>query len=239
MSLTLLEGKQVAKADLDLVPLPRETSTYIPISHYQLTDLILTVSQDVLKDYVLVGENYGLARKGNQLFACLNFKGESSEMALSIAYRNSYDKSMTFGMAFGAQVYICENLALTGDIVVMKKHTKTVWETLEDTVIANIFKAQKHYQKVIVDSQRMKSIAMDNRSAFQMMGLLFGHEIVGPRQLTVLRDHWLRPTHSDFQARNSWSFLNATTEALKSCPPNLAIEKHIRAYNQVLDFQPV
>ena len=239
MSLTLMEGHRVAKAELDLIPVPRETDTYKPISHYQLTDLILTVSQDVLKDYVLVGENYGLARKGNQLFACLSFKGESSEMALSVAYRNSYDKSMTFGMAFGAQVYICENLALTGDIVVMKKHTKTVWETLEDTVIANIFKAQKHYQKVIVDSEGLKARCLENKQAFQLMGLMFGNEIVSPRQITVLRDQWLRPAYSDFQPRNSWSFLNCTSEALKSSPPSLAIEKHIRAYNQVLDFQPV
>ena len=239
MSLTLMEGHRVAKAELDLIPIPQETDTYKPISHYQLTDLILTVSQDVLKDYVLVGENYGLARKGNQLFACLSFKGESSEMALSVAYRNSYDKSMTFGMAFGAQVYICENLALTGDIVVMKKHTKTVWETLEDTVIANIFKAQKHYQKVIVDSEGLKARCLENKQAFQLMGLLFGNEIVSPRQITVLRDQWLRPAYSDFQPRNAWSFLNSTSEALKSSPPNLAIEKHIRAYNQILDFQPV
>jgi hypothetical protein len=156
-------------------------------------------------------------------------------MALSIAFRNSYDKSMSFGMAFGAQVFICENLALNGDIVVMKKHTKSIMDTLEDTVIANTYKAQKHYQNVIVDSERLKARRMENIDAFQMMGLLFGNDIIGPRQLTVLRDQWLRPRHPEFQPRNGWSFLNSTTEALKTSPPNLAIEKHVRAYHTILE----
>lgn len=235
MSLTMTDGNKVSRAELDLVPVPDETNTYKPIPHYQLADLMLTTTQDIIKDYVLIGENYGLARKGQQLFACLNFKGDHSEMALSIAFRNSYDKSMTFGMAFGASVFICQNLALTGDIVVMKKHTKTIMETLEDTVIANIYRAQKQYQKVIMDSETLRGRRMENIDAFQMMGVMFGNEIIGPRQLTVLKDEWLKPSHIEFNSRNAWSFLNCTTEALKSAPPHLAIEKHIRAYNMIVE----
>lgn len=231
MSLTLTEGKRVSRGELDIIPIPETTATYIPIPHYQLADLVLNTSQTVLTDYELVGENYGLARRGNQLFACLNFKAEHAEMAMSIAFRNSYDKSMSFGMAFGAQVYICENLALTGDIVVMKKHTKTIMETLEDTVIANIYRAKKNYQRVVMDSETLKGRNLDNLHAFQLMGLMFGEEIISPRQLTTLKDEWLKPTHEAFRPRNTWSFLNATTEALKTSPPSLAIEKHIKAYN--------
>jgi hypothetical protein len=228
-------SKSVSRQELDLITIPPETETWKPVGHYHLAELILTVSADVLTDYALIGENYGIARQGNQLFAILNFKADSSEMAMSIAFRNSYDKSMAFGMAFGASVFVCDNLCLTGDVVVMKKHSKTILDTLEDLVIANIFRARRNYEKVLIDSERLKNRPLANEQAFAIMGNLFGNGIVSPRQLTVLRDEWLKPTHQDFQPRNSWSLMNATTQALKTTPPYLAIERNTRAYNTIID----
>ncbi len=228
-------GNLVTKADLDLVPLPEATDSYLPVSHYHLADKLLTISRDLLTDYVLVGEQYALARSGNQLFALLNFKKDHSEMGLSIAWRNSYDRSMSIGLAIGAQVFCCDNLALNGDIVLMKKHTKNVWNALEDLTISTLYRAGKNFPKVIADADRMKTIAINNRNAFELMGYFFGQDIVSPRQLTTVKDEWLRPSHTEFQPRNKWSFFNAVTEALKSCPPVSIMEKHKAAYSAVID----
>src|SRR5574343_776518 len=108
-SLTMYEnngGKYVSRSELGLIPCPDPTDSWHPVPHNELIGLILTVSQDMLRDYVLVGEQYGIAQKGNQLFAVLDFKGDSSEMAMSIAARSSLNKSLSFGMAFGASCYI-------------------------------------------------------------------------------------------------------------------------------------
>jgi hypothetical protein len=120
---------EVKRSDLDLVPLPEATDSYTPVSHYHLTDRLLTISNDILTDYCLVGEKYALARQGQQMFAFLQFKREEAELGLCLAFRNSYDRSMSVGMAIGASVFICDNLALTGDIAVMRKHTKNIWTT--------------------------------------------------------------------------------------------------------------
>ena len=101
------------------------------------------------------------------MFALLKFKSDNEEMGLSVAFRNSYDKSMSVGVAIGASVFICDNLALHGDIAVMKKHTKNVWTELEDLAIASLYKAQRNFNKVIVDSQRMKGIALNDDEACQ------------------------------------------------------------------------
>ncbi len=228
-------GNLVTKADLDLVPLPEATDSYLPVSHYHLADKLLTISQDLLTDYVLVGEQYALARQGNQLFAILNFKRDHSELGLSVAFRNSHDQSMSIGLAIGASVFICDNLALNGEIAVMKKHTKNVWNALEDLAISTLYRAGKNFQKVIADADRMKTIPINNRNAFELMGYLFGQDIISPRQLTTVKDEWLKPSHQEFQPRNKWSFFNAVTEALKSCPPVSIMEKHKEAYNAVID----
>jgi hypothetical protein len=226
-------GELVTRDQLDLIAMPKPTESYVPVSHYHLTDKFLTISQDILRDYILIGENYGIARQGNQMFAVLKFKGEKSDLGLSIAFRNSYDRSMAIGLAIGASVFVCDNLALTGEIVVMKKHTKNVWTELEETAIATIYKGQKNYEQIICDAEAFKALPMENLEAFQFMGVLFGNNIVSPRQLTVLKSEWLRPSHEDFQPRNMWSFYNACTESLKSSPPVSVMEKHVRLHNTI------
>jgi hypothetical protein len=226
-------GELITRDQLDLIPMPEPTESYVPVSHYHLADKFLTISQDILRDYVLIGENYGVARRGNQLFAVLKFKSEKSDMGLSIAFRNSYDRSMAIGMAIGATVFICDNLALSGEIVVMKKHTKNVWTELEETAIATIYKSQKNYEQIAADAEAFKALPMENTEAFQLMGVLFGNNIISPRQMTVLKSEWLRPSFEEFRPRNLWSFYNAGTESLKSSPPNSIMEKHVRLHNTI------
>lgn len=223
-------GSIITRDQLDLIKTPEATDSYVPVSHYALADKVLTFSRDILRDYALIGETYAVARQGNQMFALLKFKSDNEEMGLSVAFRNSYDKSMSVGIAIGASVFICDNLALHGEIAVMKKHTKNVWNELEDLAIASLYKAQRNFDKVVIDSQRMKGIALSDDEAFKLMGYLYGHDLIGPRQLTVLKDEWLKPSHAEFQDRNLWSMFNATTEALKTCPPTVIMEKHAGVY---------
>jgi hypothetical protein len=210
--------------------MPDATDSYVPVSHYHLSEKLLAMSTDILRDYAFVGEKYAIARQGNQLFAVLKFQKEDSEMALSVAFRNSYDRSMSLGIAIGATVFVCDNLALYGDIVVMRKHTKNVWNELENNAIAALYKSQRTYEEVVADSGIMKQQALGNEEAFRLMGILFGYGIVSPRQLSILKEQWLKPAYEDFQGRNMWSFFNATTESLKTCPPVTIMEKHAQAY---------
>jgi hypothetical protein len=229
-------GELVTKDQLDLIPLPEPTESYMPVSHYHLAEKFLMISQDILRDYTLVGENYGLARQGNQFFAVLKFQRERSEIGLSVAFRNSYDRSMAIGLAIGASVFVCDNLALSGEIVVMRKHTKNVWTELEEKAIAIIYKSQNNYEQIIDDAHAFESLEMGNDEAFRTMGLLFGNSIISPRQLTVLKDEWLKPSHEEFQPRTLWSFYNAATESLKSSPPVTIMEKHIRLHEALTNL---
>ena len=154
-------------------------------------------------------------------------------MALSVGFRNSYDRSMSIGIAIGASVFVCDNLALQGEVAVMKKHTKNVWTALEDLAITTLYKSGKNFEQIVNDSEVLKYRSLENEQAFQMMGLLFGKGIISPRQITVLKNKWLKPEHPEFQPRNEWSFYNACTDALKSTPPVSIMEKHIRLHDEL------
>jgi hypothetical protein len=232
-------GQLINRDELDLIPIPEATESYIPVSHYDLSKTLVTIGQDILTDYTLVGENYAIARNGNQMFAVLKFQNKNSDMALSVGFRNSYDRSMSVGFAVGASVFVCDNLALYGDVTVMRKHTKNVWSALEDMAITTIYKSQLSYEKIIEDAEALKNIKVSDDSSFKMLGLLFGHGIVSPRQLPVVKAEWLNPTHTEFQPRNAWSFYNACTQALKSSPPISIMEKHIDLHKTIVEGKEV
>ena len=80
----------------------------------------------------------------------------------------------------------------------------------------------------------MKEKDIGNDKAFQMLGLLFGKNILSPRQLPVVKDHWLKPRHVEFSPRDMWSFDNACTEALKSSPPLNVMERHIKLHDTII-----
>ena len=225
--------KLVSRDDLDLIPLPEETASYKPVSHYALAGSLLTISRDILTDYILVGEQYCLARNGNQMFLVLNFerKNDRGELGLSFCARNSYDRSMSLGFSCGANAWVCSNLALQGQIVVLKKHTPKIWDSLENDAITTMYRANQSFMRITEDAGKMKSIGLGDNDAFRLMGLLFGKDIVSPRQLTVLKEEWLRPSYADYQARNLWSLYNGATHALKTCPPISAMEKRVQLHD--------
>ena len=222
---------QTTKDQLDLIQLPEQTDSYTPVSHYDLADKLSIIGQDILTDYTLADESYVLARNGNRLFAVLKFQNSNPDLAMSIGFRNSYDRSMSVGLAVGANVFVCDNMMFTGDIAVMKKHTKNVWGSLEDLAITTLYKSGRTFHQLVEDSDWMKRRVLSMDQGFRSMGELFGQGILSPRQMTAVKEEWVHPRHKEFEARNQWSFYNACTEALKSCAPNNIMERHIKLHD--------
>ena len=221
-------GDYCSLDDLRMIPLPNETRTYKPVSHYDLAVNLGEVSGGLLRGYELDKAQYGLAREGQQMFAVHTYRnGTSSSMGLSIGFRNSYDKSMSVGIAIGATVFVCDNLALTGEIAIMRKHTQNVWNDLEELTITTIYRSQHNFTRIVEDAEEMRGRYLGNDDAFRLLGLLYGNDVITPRQIPVVKKEWLNPTHEAFGERSAWSFYNACTEALKSSPPNKIMEKHI------------
>ena len=222
-------GRVVTKDDLALVEIPQATESYQPVPHDRLADTLAVIGGDILKGFQLEREQYALARNGQQMFGVLTFRGED-ELGLDIGFRNSYDRSMSIGIAIGGHVFVCDNLALTGEVTVLKKHTKNVWNVLEDTAIQTLYRSQKNFRQVIADCEALKRREFGDEEAFAMLGRLFGHGILSPRQLPVVKEEWFHPRYEEFQPRNAWSFYNAATESLKTCPPLVIMEKHIQLH---------
>jgi len=219
--------------DLREIHMPEETRSYKPVSHYDLAKNLAEVSGTLLRDYELERSQYGLARDGAQLFGVHTYRNGSDSMGLSIGFRNSYDKSMSVGIAIGASVFVCDNLALTGEIAIARKHTANVWQDLEELTITTIYRSQNNFTRIVEDAQVMQGQHLTDNDAYRLLGLLYGQGVISPRQIPVVKKEWLTPSHDEFEDRSVWSMYNAVTEALKTAPPTKIMEKHI-ALHQLL-----
>jgi hypothetical protein len=230
-------GQETSLEELRDIPMPAATRSYQPVSHYDLALNIAKVAGDLLSEFTLHKSAFGTARDGAQLFGVHTFKTNNTEQGLSIAFRNSFDKSLAIGIATGSKTFICDNLALTGDIVRFRKHTTNVLKDLEMMILTGVLRARTNFSSIVNDAEAMKQVEVEDDGAFRALGHLFGHKVLSPRQMPVALKEWHQPSHTEFEGRNLWSLYNAATEALKSSPPQSILERHLQLHSHLLPNQ--
>lgn len=236
-----LKGENiVSKDELALVPVPEKTKTYQPVPHDFLTDTIRKIGDDMLKDFSFHSGKYALAREGAHFFGLHVYKngGDGKGIGLSIGFRNSYDKSMAIGIAIGANVFVCDNLAFSGDITILRKHTQNVWQDIENQTIQTLYRSQPRYHELVEQVANMRIHELTDDEAYKVLGLVYGKEILSIRQLAVARNQWDNPSFEEFKSRDMWSLYNACTYSLKSSPIINIMDHHILLHDTIVAEMP-
>ena len=242
MGATLISSTKVTMDTLSDIVLPNKTSSYVPVSHVDFIKNTKDIADRILDKHQLHKEQYGIAKDGKQMFGTLTYKesfhDDPQEIGLSIGLRNSYDKSMSLGICSGASVFVCENLMMTGEIVVMRMHTGSIIDELKGLIFNALLKAEDKFSTIHADSQKLKKyILEDNTTAYNLMGRLYGYGVLTERQLPVMKRAWTTPQHEEFKPRTAWSLYNAGTEALKTTHPVHKMKRHLQMHRMVVgDF---
>ena len=225
---------EVSLDDLRHISMPEETSTYVPVSHFDLATNINKVANDMLcpHGYTFKEGRYGTARDGQRMFGLLSYKNGGNEMGCAVGFRNSYDKSMSAGMAVGGNVFVCDNLMFCGEVCVMRKHTKNVKDDLTKQIVGALYSQRNNFEEMQQAMERLKSVDMTDDEGYRMLGLLAGRGILSPTLLSVALKEWKAPMYTSFEKRSAWSLFNAVTESMKKLPPHQVFEKHIAAHEE-------
>jgi len=108
--------------------------------------------------------------------ASLTVGNDPFGLATTIGFRASHDKSMACGVVAGARVFVCSNMAFSGEWVYHRKHTQNVWDDLETEV--NRFLAglrnKVHRLGQFQDALREKSVTHDEAKAMIVDSVLHG-----------------------------------------------------------------
>lgn len=116
-------AKYIGRDLLGFLPVPPETDTFQPIPHHVLIDAI----EEALgyRQIKIVRSEFAVSQDGMKLFALLEVSAGMQGLRFAIGLRNSNDKSMRLGMVAGYRVFVCDNMALSGEFKPMlAKHTK-------------------------------------------------------------------------------------------------------------------
>ena len=233
MGATLITSREVKLDDLTAIEMPEATKSYVPVSHYDLAMNVGSIGERVI-DKELHSKRFGLARKGQHMFATYTFKNDEDEVGMSIGFRNSYDKSMSIGVCVGAKVFVCENLMMTGEVTFMRKHTGNILDELNSLIFNVLYKSDDKFAQLQDDKESMKEIPINNQRAWETMGVLFGKGIINTPQISIMKKEWKNPSHDAFDDDSLWSLYNAGTEALKTCSPTRMMSSHIKLHRELV-----
>ena len=151
-------------------------------------------------------------------------------MAICIGIVNYYDKLLRIRIAAGSEVFVCDNLMLTGDITYILKHTITVWRDLALAITQQIGMAEQSFNSIQAAAEKMKAIRINNNQAFGSMGVLFGEGLFTAPMMTVAKKQWIKPVFPVFEKRNKWSLYQACTYAMKLARPDNIMENYVQLH---------
>lgn len=213
------------------VPVPRKTSSYSPVPHKE----IIEHTKEHLDKCNMIATNteYHTARDGQQLIGYMDISPDAdSSLGMRLAFRNSYDKSMSVAFVAGAVVWICGNGMISGNIQFMRKHTGSVVLELKESITNAVAELNSVFDRSLKHSDALKRIYIDKVASAELCGRLFiEQDIITSTQLSIIKKEINDPTHIDFVAETAWSLYNHITFSLKEAHPSKYLKQHINIHD--------
>ncbi|PIR83887.1 hypothetical protein COU18_01890 [Candidatus Kaiserbacteria bacterium CG10_big_fil_rev_8_21_14_0_10_51_14] len=228
-----VDAKNVQRDRLKGLPTPPATETWQPVGHQQFDELVrdslATAGIEITQSY------YGLTHPTSEgyrhrLFAILETKDRvlDGQVGFTIGLRNSTDQSMSAGLVYGHHVFVCDNMAFTGEYVIRRKHTARILHDLPaliDRGVGQYFE-QAERQRILIE--RLQDKPLTDLEAYYAMVDTAARGILPYSGIKAVRREWHEPTHEVFAPRTGWSLYNCFTEAMKRYMPATAADRTLR-----------
>lgn len=207
---------EVSRQALALVPTPAPTETWRPIPHAAFVQRV----ELELPRYGLDIESsaYALTHDAGRFFGLVQVTRsgqENPDYSLVVGLRNSHDKTLTAGLVAGSQVFVCDNLAFSGEVSVSRKHTVNILEDLPGLIGNAIGRLLGLFQTQDERVARYRATHLSEAAAHDLAIRALDARVVCASKIPALLQEWRTPGHREFEPRTLWSFFNATTEVLK------------------------
>ena len=211
-------ARQVDLAEIQTSVTPEPTGSHYPIPHARILELAVEgLEQQGLH---VVGGEHALAKDGARYFGLLNLtNGDNhADFGLVAAVRNTHDKSFSAGMALGSRVFVCDNLAFSGEVTFARKHTRFALQDLPRLVNDALGRlgTLKRSQEMRIEGYKEAELSDDQAYATIVRAAMA--RVIPNARIKEVVDQWHEPLHEEFAARTGWSLFNDFTEVLKAYP---------------------
>lgn len=220
-------GWEATREQIDAVPLPEKTPTYQPVGHGELVDTILRAG--TAYGWTPQRQRFALARNGAQFFGLIDFQrpGTNGEIGLTVGGRNAHDMSFSVGILGGGNVFLCDNLAFSGDWARDHKHTPGVWDALYAFLFGQMGKIGVQHEKLVEVVAEWRKIDLGVKDSDHLLVECVRRGALPCSDLPKVLKEYDRPTIAGWndEPRNPWRLYNAFTQVSKAYSPLMQIER--------------
>jgi hypothetical protein len=227
----------VAREALASVVVPPSTDTWFPIGH---TSLLAEIEKALMAAQMqITSQAHSLTKEGARYFGLMQVNNgqENSDFSYVLGVRNSIDKSFPAGLVVGSQVFVCDNLAFSGEVKIARKHTRFIERDLPLLVGRAIGMLADKWQSMENRIARYKQVEISHPQAHDLLIRSIDLGAATPQQIPAIVEEWRHPRHPEFaQDQSAWRLFNAFTEVAKG--GSLAVlPKRTMALHGLLDAQ--
>jgi len=213
---------------IEMDPFLPDSETYVPVTHSEIVD---EVKHNVRRffDVPIKEEYYALSasntkefgmRVGARMFGLLimdmSTGDADDDFSLCVGIKNALDGSTRAAVCIGHQVFVCDNLAFSGQLMSSHRHTKNIHNVLPGLILNTIKQGPDQFFKDQELKKRLKAIDLVENQGYKILcdmavkGILKTSGNNKSQFVQAVKHHKI-PPFAVFADKTAWSLLNAVT----------------------------
>ena len=167
---------------------------------------------------------HALNHEGNDLFATFEIsKPEDTAGTFTnlVGLRNSHIKHFSATAVVGGRVFVCDNLMISGDIEMKRRHVGNILNDLPNELDDMMSQLAGKWLDNEIRYDAYADTALDKEQVHHLIMQGFRYEAIASSKISKVVNYWDEPPHEEFEPRNAWSLFNAFTEVHKETPSML------------------
>jgi hypothetical protein len=180
-----------------------------------------------------------MSNSGKRYFGMAEIYNNRSneDYRLLCGWRSSYDKSCSASLIVGSSVFVCSNMAFSGEIQVGRKHTSLIYRFLPDLLREAAKKVAPMRDLQDERYARYKEHGATNTVTNRMIVKAIRNDIIPASKSALMIQECYEPRHEEHLnngARTAWTVFNAATETLKNSSIH-ALPERTQKLHKILD----
>ena len=219
----------VTRETLRALPAVIGTDSFKPVAHIELVE---TFEREFnRRDIQIVRDQFAINKNGMRLFGTFDLTLNGVDgMAAALGFRTANNRTMSLQGIAGMRVFVCDNMAFSGETIVLRRrHTSGL--NLLDEVVEAINQYETHYKRLKLEISSLQNVYLDDIKSKVLLHDIFAKQIMPVRFFPQVSDVYFNqyvnseePKYAAFRERTAWNLLNAFTEVAKDMPLTTRID---------------
>tara|TARA_R110002020_G_scaffold24212_10_gene79882 strand:- start:536 stop:1285 length:750 start_codon:yes stop_codon:yes gene_type:complete len=198
------------------LPVKRATKTHHPVSNERLVNL----THDALgrHGFRVLDEAYGAKPDGSRFFGLIGLESKLDPSFQNVfGLRNCDDKKFILSGIHGIAPFICDNLQMTGDIILSRKHNSPkINDELPEMLNDAVAKLGETFGRQHARIERYKSVDLSSQMQQHDLTVRMAERgAINYRQIPKVLGEFRAPRHDEFKGESLWHFMQSVTEHSK------------------------